>query len=161
MFNDVEGYLITWTVYGTFLQGDARWWSNRKQRGITPQPRLAQWHADRLNYPVKLLSDEEQLIAEDAIRRHCDYRGWKLWACNARTNHVHSVITAKGVKGQTVRDQLKANCTRALREKFMCWRNRPVWSHGGDCEWLETEEALELAIEYVTFAQDRKHLDHT
>ena len=28
--DDPLAYFITWTVYGTFLQGDERWWKARK-----------------------------------------------------------------------------------------------------------------------------------
>lgn len=155
----VLGYMITWTVYGTFLQGDDRWWHKRNKGSISPQPRLYQWQADQLKYPIMLPTDLDRRAIEEAIAEHAAHRGWHLWAANARSNHVHTVITAKDVKGKKVRDQLKANCTRALRERCPDWRNRPVWSEGGHCECLNTEDELEAAIEYVLFAQDLKHLD--
>ena len=39
MDNDGEpvGYFITWTVYGTFLQGDLRWWRKRNAGELPPQ----------------------------------------------------------------------------------------------------------------------------
>ncbi len=43
--NDDEpiAYFITWTVYGTFLQGDVRGWRERQKGEQLPQPRLADW----------------------------------------------------------------------------------------------------------------------
>lgn len=159
MNQDVLGYLITWSVYGTFLQGDARWWHKRMQGPTAPQPLLVKWHRDRLKYPILLLSEIDRFTVEEAIEKHAALRDWRVWAKNARSNHVHTVITANGVTAQKVRDQLKANCTYLLRERFKLWSDRPVWSVGGHCDWLETQEELERAIEYVDSAQDRKHLD--
>ncbi|MEZ6112471.1 MAG: hypothetical protein R3C99_15870 [Pirellulaceae bacterium] len=48
--NDPIAYFITWTVYGTFLQGDHRGWRKRGKGYQTPQPLLAQWHRQRLNH---------------------------------------------------------------------------------------------------------------
>ena len=74
---------------------------------------------------------------------------------NARTNHVHVVVTAKEYAGDKVRDQLKANCTRALREVDTAFEDRPVWTAKGDWKCINTEENLEQAIVYVNDAQDR------
>ena len=44
--DEPAGLFITWTVYGTFLQGDVRWW--RKSNAGEQPPLLEQWHHDRL-----------------------------------------------------------------------------------------------------------------
>lgn len=153
-------YLITWSTYGSRLQGDERGWrirvhgSERKS-----QPRLKAWHRGRLRHEVRTLTKSERAQVEAEIARVCEWRGWKHWACSARTNHVHTVVTAPGQDGVKVREQLKANCTRVLRETSHTYRNRPVWSKHGDIQYLDTEADLEAAILYVTHAQDRKHLD--
>lgn len=149
-------YFITWTVYGTFLQGDPRWWRKKRKGEQHPQPLLEQWHRDRLKHDVVLLNDDQREIVNAEIVRHCLHRQWKLWAANARTNHVHVVTTAQSVSGKIVRDQLKANCTRGIRENCKLFIHRPVWTVGGDWECLNNEQDLEQAILYVTEAQDRK-----
>jgi REP element-mobilizing transposase RayT len=149
------GFFITWTVYGTFLQGDARWWRKRGKGHQPPQPLLEQWHRNRLKHDVILLMREQRAIVEVEIRSHCDRRAWKLWAVNARSNHVHVVVTAPEYSGKTVRNQFKANCTRGLREWFAVFRERPVWSVGGDWECLNTEDDLAQAVTYVEDSQDR------
>ena len=149
------GYLITWTVYGTFLQGDERWWRKRRQGSQEPQPRLEQWHRDRLKYEIIILSNEHRAIVASEIRSHCEHRLWRLWIANPRTNHVHMVVTAPDYGGSQVRDQLKANCTRGLRQFDRRFVDRPVWTVGGDWECLNTEEELKRAILYAGEAQDR------
>lgn len=92
-------------------------------------------------------------------QKYCDHRGWHLWTADARTNHVHVVVNAEGYSGVIVRDQLKANCTRGLREQSEQFIARPVWTVGGDWQCINSEEDLESAILYVSQAQDRKSRD--
>ena len=160
--NDGEpvGYFITWTVYGTFLQGDLRWWRKRNAGELSPQPLLEQWHPDRLNHDIILLSNEHRDVVKCEIENHCNQRNWKLWIANPRTNHVHIVVSALGYAGDTVRDQLKANCTRAIRGADDRFVGRPVWTTKGDVQYLRTEVDLELAMMYAGEAQDRMGLDY-
>jgi REP element-mobilizing transposase RayT len=161
MNHDPLAYFITWTVYGTFLQGDSRWWSHRRQGKTKPQPRLEQWHRHRLKHDVLLLTAEQRPIVETEICRLCDFRGWHLWTANPRTNHIHVVVTAALHSGTQVRDQLKANCTRVLRERYPIFKDRPVWSVGGDWKGINAEDDLEAVVEYATDVQDRKSRDLT
>ena len=154
---DPIAYFITWTVYGTYLQGDGRWWRKRG-RSQRPQLLLEQWHRDRLKHNVVLLNANQRHVVEAEIKKHCQHRNWHLWIANARTNHVHVVVTGTDYSGDKVRDQLKANCTRALRAKFEVFLNRPVWTVGGDWKFINSEDDLEQAVIYVGEAQDRmKH----
>ena len=161
MDNDDEpvGFFITWTVYGTFLQGDVRWWRKKHAGELPPQPFLEQWHRDRLNHPIILLNDNHRNVVKFEIENHCSRRGWKLWIANPRTNHVHVVVTALGYVGETVRDQLKANCTRGLRDMDHRFLDRSVWTCKGDVQFLKTEEDLEVAIDYAGEAQERMGID--
>jgi len=101
-----------------------------------------------------VMSFADREIAKATIGKHCTVRGWKLHVANPRTNHVHVVVTAHGYKPETVRDQLKAWCTRHLkpnhrhREKF--------WTEGASRRYLNTKEELEAAILYASEAQGRK-----
>jgi REP element-mobilizing transposase RayT len=153
--DDPIAFFITWTVYGTHLQGDERGWKRRRKGEQRPQPRLAEWRRERLKHDVILLSDEHRTVVERECQKHCDHRGWRLWEVNARTNHVHVVVTAAGYPGKTVRDQLKANCTRGLREQWDVFNNRPVWTVGGDWECINNEDDFETVCLYVRDAQDR------
>jgi REP element-mobilizing transposase RayT len=153
--DDPLAYFITWTVYGTFLQGDGRGWRKRCEGNQLPQPRLANWHQERLNHAVLLLSPAQRETVEQRCERHCEHRGWRLWEVNARSNHVHVVVSAPRYAGDLVRDQLKANCTRTLRERWPAFAGRPVWTHGGDWECLNGNDDLEAACLYVREAQDR------
>ena len=152
-------YFITWTVYGTFLQGDDRgWWKIKK--GTQPAaPRLFQWHQDRLKYPVLTLDRDARDCVKLAIAKHCDHRDWKLWACSVRSNHAHVVVSAGEMNAEKVRDQLKANGTGKLRQLQPVWVNRPVWTTKGWCDFIDTDDDLETVVIYTEVAQDRKERD--
>ncbi|WP_442484682.1 hypothetical protein [Aeoliella sp. SH292] len=155
IYNDPIAYFITWTVYGTFLQGDSRWWRQRTRGERAPQPLLEKWHRERLNHDIVLLDVEQRQIVELAISRHALHRGWHLWVANARSNHVHVVITATNYAGSTVREQLKANSTRELRHSFHLFLGRPVWSVGGDWQCINSEDELHQVVTYAGESQDR------
>jgi REP element-mobilizing transposase RayT len=152
-------FFITWTVYGTFLQGDPRGWRKRRKGNQTPQPNLARWRSEKLKHRIELLDDAQRATIETEIDRLAAFRIWHVWTREARTNHVHVVVTAIGYKGSRVRDQFKANCTRVLREQWQKFDDRPVWTTGGDWQCINNGEELEQVIAYVSEAQDLMHLD--
>lgn len=155
MFADEPiAYFITWTVYGTHLQGDERGWRRRRRGDQAPQPRLAQWRRERLKYDVLLLSPEQRDVVTRECERHCEQRAWHVWAINARSTHVHVVATAPGVSGKIVRDQLKANATRGLRQRWPQFVGRPAWTVGGDWACINSEDDLDDVCAYVRDAQD-------
>lgn len=148
-------FFITWTVYGSHLQGDEHGWRRRWHGEQRPQPQLAQWRWERLKHEVITLSPEQRGVVERECQRHCEHRSWHLWVVNARSTHVHAVVTASGCSGKTVRDQLKANGTRGLRERWTQFGDRPVWTVGGDWACINAEDDLEQVCVYVREVQDR------
>lgn len=151
-----HAYFITWTIYGVHLQGSDAGWRKRGEGEKPPQPLLENWHAERLTHSVELLNSHERNAVDHACRTHAEHREWKLWALNVRTNHVHVVISASTHKGTVVRDQLKANSTRQIRETSNRFVDRPVWAIGGDVKFIWTEDELSTVIDYTLIAQDRK-----
>ena len=160
MNDEPLAFYITWTVYGSFLQGDVRGWRKWGKGMRAPQPRLAQWRADRLKYEVLVFDDEQRNCLATEIERLCGIRNWKLWAQNVRSNHIHVVVHGPSYTGAKVRDQLKANCTRLLRQQWQVYVDRPVWTEGGDWECINSLDDLEQVIAYVLDAQDRKNNNH-
>ncbi|MCR9297125.1 MAG: hypothetical protein NXI32_30865 [bacterium] len=156
---DPLAYFITWTIYGTHLQGDLRGWRKRSKGHQPHKPLLKRWHESRLKFPVQILSAVQRRIVAEEIARLSEFRGWHLWETSARSIHVHVAVTAPKYSGAKVRDQLKANCTRVLREHSGIFVDRPVWAVGGDWQCINTEEELEHVIHYIRDAQDRKGLD--
>ena len=152
--------LITWTTYGTWLHGDARGWVQKGISGIQePNPeREHQARALMAESEVRLTS-AQRVIIEETIRDHCRRRGWVLHAVNARSNHVHVVVTAER-DPEAVRDQLKSWCSRklsdhaGLTEAVARKAGRRHWfTEGGDIQKIDEEEHLQNAIHYVLEGQ--------
>ena len=156
---DPLAYFLTWTTYGTWLTGDERgWYRDGVPEVQEPNPLLEEMARSRMKEAEFILSDAQRRIVEATIRRHCEVRGWMLHAVNARTNHVHVVVTAAGYRPETVRDQFKAWCTRRL--KVVEPARTRYWTEGGSCRWINLEADLEAAVLYTAEAQDRKGADY-
>ncbi|QDT11346.1 transposase [Planctomycetes bacterium K23_9] len=152
-------YFITWTTYGTFLPGDSRGWRKRQSGPQQPRPALEQWSQDHMAHEAVRLSDDDRTTVQLACQQHCEFRGWTLLAANARSNHVHVVVISDR-EPSTTRNQLKANCTRALRQQRTPLHVPKTWSTGGDTKVLNTDDQIESAILYVTEAQDQKGIEY-
>ncbi|MGB7346738.1 MAG: transposase [Pirellulaceae bacterium] len=154
-----HAYLITWTTYGTFLPGDPRGWRKRQSGPQLPRPGLEKWCRDRMTHDAVLLSADDRDAVHKGCQEHCDFRGWTMLAVNARSNHVHVVVISDRAP-KTTRDQLKANCTRSLRQQEVPLNVPKTWSKGGHVDVLDTDDEIESAIIYVTEAQDRKSVEY-
>ena len=167
MDNDPTTLFITWTAYGSWLPGDSRGWKKWRKGEQQPQPSLEDWCRERMKEKAVLLDPRSRDAVEDVIHEHAKVRGWELHAVAVRSNHVHVAVTvipktgnqdyrsADGIK--RVRDELKANATRALRGCENPIGNNKVWTKGGDIEFIDEDE-LDQVVLYILEAQDRMDL---
>ena len=151
--NDFVTVMLTWTTYGTWLPGDTRGWEKRDNGPQMPNASLEEWCRRQMISDAVLLQHHDRKCVESACQSHCDHRGWRLLAVNARTNHVH-VVAVVDVNPQKARDQLKANCTQALRKQSEPLIRDRTWTRGGDCHVLESDDAVTAAVKYVVEGQD-------
>ena len=91
--------LITFRAFGTWLHGDLRGSVDRFHNRygsplIPPNQRWRHYNERALKRPPVKSTARRPAAIETAIRETCKTRKWRLWAINARTNHVHSVVTA-------------------------------------------------------------------
>src|SRR5262249_14525599 len=114
----------------------------------------------RLSEPPVLLDPAQREVVEATIRDHCRIRQWRLHAVNARTNHVHLVVTA-GAPPEDVMRQFKAWCARRLSERAAPANTqaktaprskngrRRWWTEHGSTKWINDEAYLSNAVRYV------------
>jgi REP element-mobilizing transposase RayT len=111
--------------------------------------------------PAITLDPEQRALVKDTIADHCRIRGWHHHVAKCRSNHVHVVVTAPECDPKEVRDQLKAWCTRCLKDLERIRRPQVTkirenwWTEGGSKRVLNTEADLDTAIRYVRECQDR------
>lgn len=155
---DPLAYFLTWATYGTWLPGDERGWIEYRH-GLKPPDPIRKLEAEaRMTEHACVLDAEQRRLVEKAIMDHCRIRGWELHAVNCRTNHLHVVVSADRPPDD-VRMQLKAWCTRRLKELERKRSREPVrenwWAQRGSRRYINDEESLEAAIQYVREGQDR------
>ncbi len=150
-------YFLTFTTYGTWLHGrDPGSVDREHNRPGTPwlasDPELAAANRVFLRQEPYLLDEPRRVIVLRTIHEVATHRNWKLWAAHVRSNHVHVVITAM-VKPEKVMADLKAWASRRLREAFGESADRDRWTQHGSTRWLNDEESLAAAIDYVVCQQ--------
>lgn len=157
LYTRPEGYLLTFTCYGTWPHGDERG-SVDKDHNVYGWPRLesnperVETMRRNLKYPPMDLTPEMCATVDAAIRETATYRKWLLAAVNVRTNHVHIVAHAP-VSPEKMLNDFKAYATRGLRRAGLVAADRPVWCDGGSTVYLWKPLHVGGAIHYVLHRQ--------
>ena len=104
------------------------------------------------------LTRNERRIVEAQVAETCSFRGWENHATTCRSNHMHIVVGAAGINPKKIRKDIKAWCTRRLKERSDPTREN-WWAERGSIRWIWNQESLEQVVQYVMEAQDRKDRD--
>ncbi len=155
--SDPIAYFITFRTYGTWLHGDERGSTDHRHNAYgTP---LLDAHTGRqrsarlrLAHAPVTLSRPARTVVTIAIQQACDHHEWTLHASNARSNHVHTVVSAPRTP-EHVMGTFKSRCTRLLREKGLVQQGARVWSHHGSTKYIWKPSQLTEACKYVVEAQ--------
>ena len=149
----MPAYLITFRCYGTWLHGDERGAVNRHQNNfdtplIGPHRRLEQSERSSMTHSTILLDEALRQVVDQTIREVVIFRNWELFALAVRTNHVH-VVVGTDEKPEKVMNDLKAWCTRRLRESHLILPDAKVWAKHGSTRYLWSEKEIVTACRYV------------
>jgi REP element-mobilizing transposase RayT len=159
-----SAYLLTWVCYGTWLHGDERGSVSDKQNQfgiprISPNVKWQSQEREAMSGPPIVLSPNQRSVVEETVKEVCQHRGWNLLAVNARSNHVHVVVSAGCPPEKTLAD-FKAWGTRRLRETCRLPAGRKVWAHHGSTRYLWTDRDVKEAVRYVEEGQDKHPVAH-
>lgn len=137
--------MITWTAYGTWLQGDERGFV--KNGMICPSNKLlADSNKQNLaKEPVKLLVAHRKIV-QGAILEKAKQLNQKVYALSVSSNHVH--ILAQYIPkpiGLAVR-YYKNYAQAALRKTGIVGR---IWTKGFDKRYCFDEKSLNSRIDYI------------
>ena len=146
---DPIAYFITLVTYGTWLPGDQRGWIEYGNGWRSPDFRREFEAFSKMAEDRKILDVYQRLIVEQQIKETCEYRKWVCHAVNCRTNHVHTVISAPDVSAKKVRSDIKAWCTKRLRERDYSGETQTWWADRGSVRWVFSEEDLNQVIRYT------------
>ena len=139
------GYMITFTTYGTWLQGDERGFV-KNGKIFSANQSLADSNKENLSkYPVRL-SRTHRAIAAEAIFDKAGQLGQKIFALAVCSNHVHIVTDYISVPIGKVVSYYKNAVQVALRKTGLSGR---IWTKGFDKRYCFDEQTLKSRIDYV------------
>ena len=151
-------YFITFRTYGTWHHGDERGSVDRRNFNRYGTPKipsssdLVREEKFLQKFDSFLLDEQQRAIVEQAIKDVCVHRTYDLFAVNARSNHVHSVVKAQAAP-EKVAEAFKSYSTRALRNAKLIDSEGRVWSRHASTRYLWKESSITAAVEYVLYDQ--------
>jgi REP element-mobilizing transposase RayT len=138
-------YMVTWTTYGTWLQGDKRGYVKDGQI-LKPDADLEEVNLRNLQkHPVRLTTIQKEIVNQ-AIASKAEQLGQNILAIAVCQNHVHLVIAYNGTPIEFSVKHYKNAAILALRKHGHQGR---VWSGGFDKRFCFDEKSLRKRIDYV------------
>jgi REP element-mobilizing transposase RayT len=150
-------YFITFTTYGTWLQGDFQGWVDREHNEFGTErlkhdPLFNAIQRNALKHePITLTSPMIKAV-RSAVLEVCEHRRWPIVRGNVRTNHVHLLVCA-AAKAEKVLGDFKRYATRRLRADKLLAPDRPVWTDGGSTIYVWTKESAGQIERYIARRQ--------
>jgi len=141
----IIGYMVTWTTYGTWLQGDERGYVSEGK--IRPGDENIKEICQKLQkQPAVILNKEEKKTVRQSILKESEKIKQTIKALAVCTNHVHLVAEPCRESIEEIVSRYK-NAAMFTLCKF--GRNGRVWTRGFDKRFCFTEEQLAARINYV------------
>ena len=141
----VIGYMLTWTTYGTWLQGDKKGWI--KDGEIRPgNENLKNINKQALVKSSVKLNDNAKQIVKEAIEKSSEGFGQKICAIAVCSNHVHLTAEYVDVPISVLVGNYKAAARKALKK--LGYEGK-VWTGGYDKRYCFDEKELRTRIDYV------------
>ncbi len=170
----VHAYHVIWGTYGFWLPNDPRAsWSDfvaswelvrfgktsklmERNRFNTKQYKTWREAAIKgLRFPPVSFTGLQAREVAKGFAKGCQKSELTIWACSILQQHVHLVIARHGYKTEQVCNLLKGEATKQLKLKSMHPQSRfaeknqklpSIWGEGQWIVYLDTEEAIEIAI---------------
>ena len=139
------GYMITFTTYGTWLQGDERGYV--KKGRIYPRNKALRRINEQLqSQDTVFLSKAQQQIVKEAIMKEAAVQKQKIFALSVKPNHIHIVAQNSRQSISNVVAYYKKVARIALKATG---HNGKLWTRGYDKRFCFDTESLERRIKYV------------
>ncbi len=138
-------YMVTWTTYGTRLQGDKRKYVKDGQI-LLPNEELAEANAQSLTKDPVRFDRGQRRIVGDAIRQKAVQFNQQIYALAVRSNHVHLLVKYIPKPIELVVQHYKSCAFMALRKIGIAGQ---IWTKGFNKRYCFNEATLQKKIEYV------------
>ena len=141
----IVGYMLTWTIYGSWLPGDERGYLE-DGRILPGNLKILERNRKRQKASTVKLNEAEKEIVHKTILSEAERIGHKIKALAVYTNHVHLVASPHSESIEDTVGRYKSLTTSAL---WQHGRKGRIWTKGYDKRFCFTEEDLTARIKYV------------
>ena len=145
MAKKLIGYMITWTTYGSWLQGDKRGYVI-DGRILGRNNKLRSTNQRQQKYPTFKLNPQQRQTVEEAILEEAKRINHKVFAIAVRSGHVHIVASVSRESIEQAVHRYKYSAILALRKLGIQGK---IWSKGFDKRFCFTDKELETKVKYV------------
>ncbi|MHC4574072.1 MAG: transposase [Planctomycetota bacterium] len=139
------GYMITWTTYGSWLQGDKRGFVKKGMTCPANKSLADSNKASLTKKPVRLSKTHRQIV-QDAILQKAASLNQRIHALSVSSNHVHILAEYIALPIGQVVSHYKSAAQAALRKAGVAGR---VWTRGFDKRYCFDQQGLRTRIDYV------------
>ena len=139
------GYMVTFTTYGTWLQGDERGYV-KKGRIYPGNKALRRINKKLQSQEAVILTKVQQQIIKKAIIKEAVAQGQKIYVLSVRPNHVHIVVQNSQQPVSKIIAYYKKVARIALKT---AGHNGKLWTRGYDKRFCFDKGSLERRIKYV------------
>jgi REP element-mobilizing transposase RayT len=141
----VLGYMLTWTAYGSWLQGDERKYVKDGQI-LNPNPSLESKNKENMKYPKVSLTTAQRKIIEKAIIEESVGLNQKVHAIAVGKSHIHLVTDCNFISAASAVSHYKNAARLALEGNGFVGR---LWTKGFSVRYCFDEKQLNAVIQYV------------
>ena len=145
MMNKTIGYMLTWTTYGSWLQGDERGYVENGRVLSSDKKLVELCEKCQKGHTVKLGYSEKDIVRR-AILNEANRIGYTIEALAVCSNHIHLVVRYSPEPIGQIVSRFKNVTTSALKKHG---RDGRVWTRGFDKRFCFNEEDLNRRIQYV------------
>ncbi len=139
------GYMLTWTTYGTWLQGDKRRYV-KKGKTLPPDEKLFQTNKELQASETVRLSPQHKQLVREAIMNEAEKIGQEILALAVCSSHVHLVARYIPKPVSDVVAYYKKAGRLALKEIGL---HGKIWAKGYDKRFCFDQLTLDKRIKYV------------
>ena len=139
------GYMLNWTTYGSWLQGDKRGFV-RDGEILQGDERILELCKKLQKCPTVKLTRQEHAVVEEAILNEAERINHRIEALAICTNHIHLAAQVCDKPIERIVSMYKSAATRTLRCNGRTGR---IWTKGFDKRFCFTEDDLIRRIKYI------------
>jgi len=137
--------MITWTTYGTWLQGDGRGYVKNGQTYHENKALMQKNKKLQAQDMIKLSRNQQQVVRK-AINEEAELQDQCIYALSVQSNHVHIVAEYTRQPISKIVAYYKKSARLALK---VAGHNGKLWTKGYDKRFCFDKAALEQRIKYV------------